>query len=361
MQTERINRLVQMMIDQNLSDILISDPLSIKYYLDYENDPGERFYLLKINQDKQIILFLNRLFPIPSFKHKDINIIWYNDGEKIIDVLNQQLSGNRIGIDKFWHSHFLLDLLKVKPNLVLVNGSELVDYQRSLKTEEEQEIMAEASKQNDQVMEKIINQVKHGFSEKTMVNYLSEYYQEAGSEGFSFDPIIAYGPNGADPHHDTNEDTPKVGDTVIIDIGAFYKGYASDMTRTVFYGKPSDEALKVYNIVRKANEEAIKKVKPGIKFSEIDLTARNIIDNAGYGQYFTHRLGHFIGQEAHEAGDVSMYNHKTAEIGQVFSIEPGIYLPGKLGVRIEDLVIVTKDGCRVLNNVSKEAIIIDPE
>ena len=361
MNSQRIFNLLTLMQEAHISNLLISDPLSIYYYTGYKTNPGERFFLLNVSQEGQLSLYLNRLFPEPDTSLNKIKIVWYNDGEDIIQILSDELIGNQIGIDKFWPSHFLLTLMDKKPHLNFTNGSLLVDHQRSRKSLQEEELMVEASRQNDEVMLKIIDQVQFGYSEQKMVSLLSNFYDQIGSNGFSFDPIIAYGPNGADPHHDTNQDTPKIGDTVIIDIGSFYKGYASDMTRTVFYGDPSNEAIEVYNLVRKANEEAIKMIKPGVKFSDIDFTARNIIANAGYGQYFTHRLGHFIGQEAHEAGDVSMHNHHLTEVGQVFSIEPGIYLPGKLGVRIEDLVIVTENGCRVLNNVTKEPLIIQPK
>ncbi|MBR2545204.1 MAG: M24 family metallopeptidase, partial [Erysipelotrichaceae bacterium] len=125
-----------------------------------------------------------------------------------------------------------------------------------------------------------------------------------------------------------------------------------------FNGSVSDEEKHVYNIVRQANEYAESIIKPGIRLSDIDKAARKIISDAGYGEYFTHRLGHFIGQTVHEKGDVSSFNDNLTKEGMIFSIEPGIYLPGKLGVRIEDLVLVTADGCEVLNKVGKDIRII---
>ncbi|MGY4105716.1 M24 family metallopeptidase [Ignavigranum ruoffiae] len=361
MKDYRIQSLIQSMTDNQLDNLLISDPASIYYYTGYRNQPGERLYLLNISSAGQVQLYLNRLFPQPQDLQSEIEVIWYSDGEPILAKLVEQLTGLKIGIDKYWPSHFLLELLALNPELHPLNGSVLVDQQRAIKSLDEQELMAKASELNDQAMEAIIHQVQYGFSELTMVNKLREIYQDLNMDGFSFEPIIAYGGNGADPHHETNQDQPEIGDAVVIDIGAFYQGYASDMTRTVFYGQPSQEHLEIYDIVRRANEAAIAQIRPGVSFADIDLTARNLIEQAGYGAYFTHRLGHFIGQETHEAGDVSQYNHDLIKAGQIFSVEPGIYLPDDIGVRIEDLILVTEDGCQVLNHVTKEPIIIQPK
>ena len=131
------------------------------------------------------------------------------------------------------------------------------------------------------------------------------------------------------------------------------------MTRTVFYKSISDHSREVYEIVKEANKRGIEKVKAGVRFCDIDAAARDYIIEKGYGKYFTHRLGHSIGIEVHDFGDVSSANTDKVQVGQIFSIEPGIYLPGDVGVRIEDLVIVTKDGCEVLNHYTKDLIIVE--
>ena len=145
---------------------------------------------------------------------------------------------------------------------------------------------------------------------------------------------------------------------MLIDVGGVYDGYCSDMTRTFFTAPPTEEQETVYNLVRKANETAEALVRPGVKLCDIDRAAREVIEKAGYGEYFYHRLGHFIGLEDHEYGDVSSAFDRPVEEGMCFSIEPGIYLEGKFGVRIEDLVIVTKDGCEVLNHYPKELTVL---
>lgn len=363
LETQRISKLQTLMAKNNLSNLLISDPKSIRYFTQYETDPGERLLLLHISQNEPARLYLNQLFPPAQFAKEDANNIHintYRDGEPIIKQVAASLEDGVTGIDKFWPSHFLLQLLEEQPHLHVVNGSIFVDDLRGIKDKDEIERMKQASHLNDQIMQETIDFLQQGPTEVEARNFILQRYQETGHQGPSFEPIVAYGANGADPHHTVSQQTPQAGDSIVVDIGGLYNGYASDMTRTFFYQEASQESLQIYHLVQKANEAAIQSIRPGVTFAEIDRIARDIISEAGYGEFFTHRLGHFIGQEAHEAGDVSEHNHRTVQAGQIFSIEPGIYLPGKLGVRIEDLVLVTEDGVEVLNHVSKEPIIIDP-
>ena len=332
MQAERLEALVQGIKVAGVAQQLVTDPSSIAYLIGYETQPGERLLLLKVAADGRHQLYLNQLFPLASGLEHDIEVVTYRDGEPVISCLAQSLAPGKTGIDKVWPSHFLLDLMAARQDLQPVNAAYLVDDLRAIKS----------------------------LPESEMVSELAGIYQRLGCQGFSFEPIIAYGANGADPHHETNDDRPQPGDSVVIDIGSSYKGYCSDMTRTVFYGEPDEESRRVYETVRQAQEAAIKAVRLGVTFASIDRAARQVIEEAGYGEYFTHRTGHFIGREVHEAGDVSEFNQAKAQVGQIFSIEPGIYLPGKVGVRIEDLVLVTETGCQVLNQVSKDLIVVEP-
>ena len=175
----------------------------------------------------------------------------------------------------------------------------------------------------------------------------------------AFDPLICFGENGAFPHHETGDSKLKPGDSVIIDTGHRWGMYCSDMTRTVFFKSCTDEQRNVYDIVNKANRAGESIARPGIALRDVDAAARNVIIGAGYGEFFTHRTGHGIGIDVHEPPDVAATNSQLAEVGMVFSVEPGIYLPGKFGVRIEDLVAMTEDGCEVLNHHTHDLIIVD--
>jgi Xaa-Pro dipeptidase len=208
-------------------------------------------------------------------------------------------------------------------------------------------------------MDKMVKLVPKKYSEKKMGKILSDIWDELGAEGHSFDPIVGYGANAADPHHTMDNSTVKEGDCVVIDMGCRKDSYCSDMTRTVFYKYASEHSKEVYNVVLEANKRGIEKVKAGIRFCDIDEAARDYITKKGYGKYFTHRLGHSIGIDVHDFGDVSSANTDIVQPGQIFSIEPGIYIPGEVGVRIEDLVIATEDGCEVLNHYPKDLIIVE--
>lgn len=345
------------MKEADLDYLLISEPSSIDYLIDFVNNPGERMYVLMLGANGEHKLFFNKLF----FVEKDlgIEIIWHSDTDDAVQTIVDNMKNPKtIGVDKHWTANFLLSLMEKLPAVKFINGSKCVDEVRMIKDQEEQALMIKASQINDQAMGEVIKQVALGLSESEAADKLSEIYSRFGGDGNSFDAIIAYGPNGANPHHDNDDSHLKPGDSIIIDMGCKYKGYCSDMTRTVFYQEVSEEAKKVYELVKLANETAEAMIKPGVRLCDIDKAARDLISEAGYGKEFNHRLGHFIGKDVHEYGDVSVNFDLEVQEGMIFSIEPGVYLPGKFGVRVEDLVMVTKDGCKVLNSYSKDLTII---
>ena len=223
----------------------------------------------------------------------------------------------------------------------------------------EMEEMRKASAGNDRVMERTIRQLREGMTERELAAIMAKIYDEEGMPRVAFDPLICFGENGAFPHHETGDSKLKPGDSVIIDTGHRWGMYCSDMTRTVFFKSCTDEQRNVYDIVNKANRAGESVARPGIALRDVDAAARNVIVAAGYGEFFTHRTGHGIGIDVHEPPDVAATNSQLAEVGMVFSVEPGIYLPGKFGVRIEDLVAMTENGCEVLNHHTHDLIIVD--
>ena len=358
MKINRVNRILAGMASEGLSQMVITSPASIFYLTGKWIHPGERMVALYLNQNGNHKMVINKLFPV--YEDLGVEMIWYEDTENPIDYLNKCIDKNEVlGIDKDWPARFLIQLINGNSAKGFINSSPIIDRVRMIKDEEEIKLMKESSKINDAVMLKLWDNLKAGNSEKYYANVLQDLYEAEGASGFSFSPIIATSPNGADPHHGTGNDLIKDGDSVVIDMGGKYKSYCSDMTRTVFIGKePSKEHAKIYNIVKSANEKAISIIKEGVKFSDIDNAARNLIKEAGYGDYFTHRTGHSIGIEVHDFGDVSGVNHEEVKAGMIFSVEPGIYLKDNIGVRIEDLVLVTKDGCEILNSVTKEIVVL---
>ncbi|MFZ5967730.1 MAG: M24 family metallopeptidase [Bacillota bacterium] len=358
MERIRLDKVLKEMEKKSISQMIISDPASIFYLTGKWIHPGERMLALYLAVNGNHRLFINELFPV----HEDLGVekVWFKDIDEPVKILFQHIDKEeKLGIDKNWPSKFLLDLMERKGDNAFVNGSFIIDRVRMQKDEKEIQWMRTASQINDAAMERIIQLIPRQYNEKKMGQLLMDIYEELGAEGPSFDPIIAYGANAADPHHGPDHSEVKKGDSVIIDIGCKTESYCSDMTRTVFYQTVSDHAKEVYQIVKAANQKAISIIKPGVRFCDIDLAARNHIDEMGYGTYFTHRTGHSIGIDVHDFGDVSSVNTDTVEPGMIFSVEPGIYLSDQFGVRIEDLVLVTESGCEVLNRFSKDLIIVD--
>lgn len=352
---ERIERVLSSMQKENLYQLLITDAQSIYYLTGINIHPGARFYGLYLNQKKEYRLINNALFPLAN---PEGDVIWYSDTESAISKLLPAIKKDEaLGVDKYMPSRFLLELIELKAAKNFVNGSAHIDYVRMQKDAKEQELMQNVSKLNDKAMGLIIEKIKIGMTELEVIEELKGVYKQVGAEGFSFDPIIAFQANAANPHHSSNNTKLKQGDCVIIDMGCIKDEYCSDMTRTIFFGEPTSKAKEVYNTVREANERAIKAVKPGMKFSDIDGVARGYITDASYGKYFTHRTGHCIGMSVHEYGDVSGIHHAELKEGMIFSIEPGIYIAGEVGVRIEDLILVTKDGYKNLNSFTKDIIV----
>lgn len=358
---ERAQKVFASMKENGMDQLIVSDPASINYLMGRLMNPGERLMVLVFDVAAgKTELVISKLYP------QGDNPIWpvtyVDDVDDCVAILSEKIAETGvIGIDKNWAAKFLLRLMELRPNLTYKNGSYIIDKIRQIKTNEEQEFMIEASRLNDLAVERLIKEVNKGYTEKELADKLLDIYHDLGSEGFSFYPICCYGANAADPHHSNDDSTGKSGDSVILDIGCLWNGYCSDMTRTVFLGSASEEQKKVYNIVKTANERAIAAVKPGVRFCDVDAAARDYITEQGYGSYFVHRTGHNIGQEVHEAGDVSSANTDVLKPGMTFSIEPGIYLTGNFGVRVEDLVLVTEDGCKVLNHFTKDLIEVPEE
>ena len=356
METSRIDRVLAEMKKMELEQMLVSDPLSIFYLTGVSVGPGERLYALLLKADGEHVLFLNRLFHVEKNPHKEV---WYSDTDDYIGLLAQEIDGAKaLGIDKVWPARFLLPLMGRCPQMKPVLASDCVDDCRAVKEEAEKEKMREASRINDLVIQRAAAYVKEGMTEKQVAAFIEAEYAKEGCSGPSFSPIVSFGANAADPHHGPDDTVLREGDCVLIDMGCKKDDYCSDMTRTYFCKKVSPRQAQIHDLVRRANEKAESIIKPGVRLCDIDAAARDLIAEAGYGEQFTHRLGHFIGLDEHEQGDVSSANTAVAKAGMIFSIEPGVYLEGDFGVRVEDLVLVTEDGCEVLNRADKKWSIV---
>ncbi len=357
MNKNRADRILKALGEMGVPQMLIVDPMSIYYLTGIHVEPHERFYGLLLKADGKHIFFLNNLFTVPQ--EVGIEKVWYDDTDPVMGIVAKYITRDAaLGVDKDIKARFLLPLMNMNAAAAFVNTSIAVDTTRGIKDEEEQEKMRVSSDINDKAMAVFKTLVHEGVTEKEIGDQMLKIYMDLGADGFSFSPLVAFGANAADPHHSPDDTVLKEGDVVLFDVGCIKDGYCSDMTRSFYYKKVSDEHREIYETVRKANEDAIAKIKSGVPLCELDLTARNLITEKGWGPNFNHRLGHFIGLSEHEFGDVSSVNKQPAKAGMIFSIEPGIYITGDTGVRIEDLVLVTEDGCEVLNHFPKELEIL---
>ncbi len=252
-------------------------------------------------------------------------------------------------------------LEKKFPDIEFIKSDELSNNiydMRTIKSTEEIEKIHKAQKIAEKAFDEILGFIRPGVTEREIALKLDNCMLENGAEGLSFETIALAGANTSMPHGVPGNYKVKNGDFVLMDFGAVYDGYHSDMTRTVCVGQSSEKMGKIYDIVLKAQLEALKKVKSGITGSELDGYARDIIDESGYGDFFGHSLGHGVGMEIHEFPTASSKSETILKENMVVTVEPGIYLPGEFGVRIEDFVVVTENSHQNLTNCPKKLIIL---
>lgn len=240
----------------------------------------------------------------------------------------------------------------------LIPAADLLWELRVVKDEAELEAMVSAQRIAEKALTDILGEIRPGVTEKEIAARLQYLMLHYGASDMSFDPIVASGPNGSLPHGVPSEKPIRQGEFVTMDFGCIYHGYCSDMTRTVAVGYATEEMQKVYQTVLSAQLAGIRAAKAGLTGREVDGAARAVITAAGYGDYFGHSFGHGVGVEIHEAPNASPMNEKPMPAGAVISAEPGIYLPGKLGVRIEDVILLTEDGCKNLTKAPKDLTVL---
>lgn len=343
------SQLAQMGLDAHL--VTASD--AIFYLTGKEIHPGERFLALVIGREALPTLYVPAMFQVGPVS---FNVHYYQDHEKPLEVLISQLQGlgaKAIGVDKDWPARFLLQAMALWPEAKWLNGSPAVDKPRVSKDHEELECMRKASEINDQVMQEVYERLEQGnITELELSEFIQKRFVANGASGKSFETIVCFGEGSSEPHHGCEAVSLKDG-PIIVDMGCIFQGYCSDMTRSFYKGEVPQAYKDAYQAVLDANEAAIAAVKPGLPLSEVDAAARRLLEARGYGPLFCHRTGHGIGISVHEYPDVSSVSEAICEVGMVFSIEPGVYLGGQYGIRIEDLVVVTETGCENLNRYPK--------
>ncbi|KUJ91268.1 MAG: peptidase M24 [Thermoanaerobacter thermocopriae] len=309
-----------------------------------------------VTHDKAIFITDGRYTEQAQKEVKDFEVIEHKTGIK--EVLKEYIK--TLGIKKLAFeesiSYGQYRELKEFLEIELIPQANLVETLRMVKDEEEIENIKKAQNITDKAFEYLLNFIKVGMTEKEVALELEYFMKKQGAEDLSFDTIVASGKRSSLPHGKASEKVIEKGDFVTIDFGCKVNGYCSDMTRTIVMGKANEKQKEIYNIVLEAQQKAIANLKAGLTSKEADLLARSVIEEKGYGKYFSHSLGHGVGLEVHEAPSLSFKKEEILKEGAIVTVEPGIYIPYFGGVRIEDMVLLKEDGVINLTKSSKYLI-----
>jgi D-alanyl-D-alanine dipeptidase len=358
----RMRRAAEAAADAGLDGVLVAPGPDMVWLTGYRPVETERLTLLVLRSGQDPALVVPTLEAPDAAKSPGAPVLTlhdWTDGTDPYEAAVPLLDGaGRFGIsDNGWALH-LLGLQKRLPDSRYTALTDALPMLRAVKDTAELERLAAAGAAADAAFEEIRKVSFAGRRESEVSGDLADLLRGFGHSQVDF-TIVASGPNGADPHHEADERVIGHGDMVVLDFGGLKDGYGSDTSRTVHVGEPDDEERKVHDIVREAQEAGFSAVRPGIACQDVDRAARAVIKDAGYGEYFIHRTGHGIGVTTHEPPYMVEGEEQPLVPGMCFSVEPGVYLPGRFGVRIEDIVTVTEDGGRRLNNTSREMAIVD--
>jgi Xaa-Pro aminopeptidase len=341
--------------EKALEGILFFSQENIRYLTGFSGSEG---YLLA-GTNENLLLVDSRYITQAHEETKDCSVSLMDKGIKGVAAQISALGLKRLGFEAQGISVALFEQLQEQLQKVkLVSIKDELERLRGLKTDEEITVMKTAVQVAEEAWKKVLGMVKPGTGEDELALEIEYCMKKEGAEGIAFDIIVAAGPRAALPHAQPTKRFIEEGEFVLFDFGARYRGYCSDESCTVIAGRATEEQKRVYTIVKDAHDRAIEQVKPGVRLAEIDATARNHINQTGHGEHFGHGTGHGVGLAVHEWPVVGKDSRDVAEAGMVFTIEPGIYIPGWGGVRIEDMVLVTPDGCEVLTAIPKDLMIV---
>ncbi len=357
----RLERAAEAASAAGLTGLLVTPGPDLAYLTGYAPPPLERLTLLVVMPGRDPVLLvpaLERSSALASPVGERLEIATWADGEDPYGSAARLMdNGGRFAIaDRTWASH-VLGLQKALPAVTLMPSGAALPLLRAVKDEEELRRLAAAGREADAVFMEIAASRFSGRREVDIAAELAERLEAHGHEQVDF-TIVGSGPNGASPHHGAGERVIELGDLVVLDFGGHAEGYCSDITRTVSVGEPTVEQRRVHEVVRHAQQRGVEAVRPGAAAQDVDRAARAPIADAGYGELFAHRTGHGIGLEVHEPPYIVEGSDLPLAPGMTFSIEPGIYLPGRFGVRIEDIVAVTDAGARRLNDAPRGLTVV---
>ena len=356
---DRITGLRESMKREGIDLLAVGPSANMRYLAGHMSHADERLCLLLVSAgDARVVV--PELNAEEWVANTDLPLYRWEDAAGPAAALAGALEGmlpvERLAVDGGMRADSLLQLIEAaRPTRTIPLAAANIPL-RWCKSTMELDMLARAAAQADRAMQAAVDCCRPGVTEQQVAWAVEETFRRDGAEEVCF-TLIAAGPHGAFPHHHSGETALKQGDAVVIDIGASLNGYKSDITRMVFLGEPPDDFLRAHDAVRKANEVGRAAVRPGVTAATVDAAARGALEQAGYGRYFTHRTGHGLGLEIHEVPWIQQGNGQLLEEGMVFSVEPGVYMPGEFGIRVEDIVTVTATGVRTLTGFDHDLVV----
>jgi Xaa-Pro aminopeptidase len=270
----------------------------------------------------------------------------------------RELAVRRLGFESTGVTYRLYEQLAALEGLELVPVGEEVDRLRWVKEPDELRLLEQAQALTDEAFERTLNKLEESLTERAVALELEWAMREAGAEGVAFPSIVAFGESAAEPHHRPGDRELRKGDVITLDFGALFYGYHTDMTRTVAFGEPKSELREIHDLVMRAQRAGFDAIRAGVTGADADAASRRVIEEGGQGHRFGHSLGHGVGLEVHEGPSLARRSEDELPTGSVVTVEPGVYVPGLGGVRIEDMVEVLVDGCRALPSATRELLVL---
>ncbi len=352
----RVNKVLEVMARLQIDSVILKDVTTIRYLTGFTGDSS----LLYLDRQHGVLITDGRYteqakhelkyFEVLEYTPRDARSIWAAAAE-----LAKAAKAEAVGFDGSWYSYDDYVVLQELLGDTRMRSIDLSDI-RMIKDKKELDMLLKAASIADEAFIKLLDDIHPGCTERELAGRLEYYMRELGSEKTSFDTIVASGARSALPHGMASDKVVEVGDFVTFDFGAVYNGYHSDMTRTLVMGVATAWHKEIYTIVEEAQRKGLRAAEVGMTGRELDAIVRDSITACGYGDYYVHGTGHGVGLEIHEMPNINKRGATVLKTGMIFTIEPGIYIPSKGGVRIEDTVVLTEEGARALNGVKKQLI-----
>ena len=352
--TVRRSALIPTLDERSVDAILITRLPNVRYLTGFTGSNAQ----LIVTAGTSVFFTDGRYTEQSRHEVSDAELVTYLGvfGEPLAEAC-ERLGIERLGFEA--HDVTVEGLEKLKaasPDVEFVPVGDPVGRLRWVKDPEELEMLREAQACSDRAFEDILDILAVGMTERQVSLHLEQALRRGGADALSFESIVAFGEQAAEPHHQPSHRVLEEGDVIKLDFGGLFGGYHADMTRTIAFGSPPPELRKIHDIVREAQQAGIDAVRPGVTGGEVDAAARKVIEDAGYGPRFSHGLGHGVGLEIHEGPNFARAGEDVIPVGAVMTVEPGIYVPGLGGARIEDMVEVVEGGCRVIGTSIRELV-----